>query len=616
MLSRNNRNKNSILQLGQKILDSASFKHKLVFSFIFIAIPLLVLICAISFYVLQSSYLNTIEQEQKRELEQFNTTIQYIITDVENMSRELVFNNDVQQILTDASNGEDYPEYTDVAYCINNYVSNRDYIDSVVLLGSRRTLYSTDRATTKNSAFFHICGKWWYLDAMHNDFSPQWYPYSTLTTNQYQSVLLRNEHPYTNTLMLIRPVCSTTDYTTQLGYMLIYLNDDYIQGLWEDISWGETTNVYILDENNEFIYYNLSTADYSDVLTHDLSSKTSQITSYEHEDYIISELTMPINDWHLHMVTPIDEVDSSITLLKIELLIVICVVVFLLLFLSFYSANTMAHPIIALSDILDSYHGEEHETAPEFLPIYKARSDEVGKIYRSYERLEKRIDMLIQEIYVKNLEKKDAELALLQSQIDPHFLYNTLDSINWLALENDQEEISEMIQALSNTFRLSLMKNNSSFIELEQELLYVQSYLILQQFRYGNRLNYCFDIPQPVPKLYILRFVLQPIVENALKHGISKLEQGGSVTIKLDMTDTLHITITNDGNDISLKAMEAILYFDPKESDILAFKKDGYGVQNIYRRIKIMCGEAYGIRYEKTSAQTVCHIILPLKTTL
>lgn len=597
-------------------MDAASFKSKLIVSFIFITVPLLIIICAISFFGLRKSYLNSIQQEQQRELEQFNTKLQYIITDVENMSRELVFNNDIQDILTDAYTGEVYPDSTNTAYCINNYISNRDYIDSVVLLGSRRTLYSTDKATTDNSAFFNICGKWWYLDMMHQDDSHQWYPYSTLTTNQYQSVLLEKKHSYDNTLMLIRPIHSTIDYTTQLGHLIIYLDNNYLQNIWENISWGETTNAYIMDENQDFIFYNTESADYSEIIADTFPYNSSTITAYEHQDYVVSGLSMDFHDWNLYMVTPIHEVDSSLTVLKIELLLIACAIVLIVLFLSIFSANTMAKPITALSDILDSYHGAENEAASQFLPIYKTRSDEIGKIYRSYERLENRIDMLIQEIYVKNLEKKDAELALLQSQINPHFLYNTLDSINWLALENDQEEISEMIQALSNTFRLSLMKNNSSFVELEQEILYIQSYLMLQKFRYGNRLDYQFDLPTPLPKLYILRFVLQPIVENALEHGINTLEGGGFIHIKLYTDDALRISITNDGAAISLEDMEAYLYFDPKESDILAFKPDGYGVQNIYRRIKIMCGDKYGIRYEKNQTQTICHITLPLKSTL
>lgn len=121
------------------------------------------------------------------------------------------------------------------------------------------------------------------------------------------------------------------------------------------------------------------------------------------------------------------------------------------------------------------------------------------------------MDTLIQEIYIKTLEKKDAELALLQSQINPHFLYNTLDSINWLALANDQDEISEMVTALSDMFRLSLTKSNSSYVALSREMEYVRSYLVLQKFRYEEQLQYDFRLSVPEEELFIPKFILRPL---------------------------------------------------------------------------------------------------------
>ena len=223
--------------------------------------------------------------------------------------------------------------------------------------------------------------------------------------------------------------------------------------------------------------------------------------------------------------------------------------------------------------MMDAYHGADQKFDENMVRLYQNRSDEIGQMYRSYEQLEERMNRLIQEIYVKNLEKKDAELALLQSQIDPHFLYNTLDSINWIALANDQDEISEMITALSDTFRLSLMKNNSSFVEMEQEIQYIQSYLILQKFRYADRLAYDFDMPDPLPPLYIPRFILQPVVENALKHGINTLENGGRLLIQVSVGKQVVLRVVNDGTNIDLKKMKSLLIFHPEDSDILNFKK-------------------------------------------
>ena len=167
------------------------------------------------------------------------------------------------------------------------------------------------------------------------------------------------------------------------------------------------------------------------------------------------------------MITPYKEVNHNASVLMGELVLMIAVIILILFLISRYSANNMARPIISLSKLMDTYHGFDDKTIDTSqISAYKIRTDEIGQMYRSYEQLEDRLNTLIQENYVKNIEKKDAELALLQSQINPHFLYNTLDSINWIALTNGQDEISEMITALSDTFRLSLMKNNSPFTEL------------------------------------------------------------------------------------------------------------------------------------------------------
>ena len=275
----------------------------------------------------------------------------------------------------------------------------------------------------------------------------------------------------------------------------------------------------------------------------------------------------------------------------------------------------MARPIAVLSHIMDSYHGSDSSPDPELVKPYENRTDEIGDIYRSYAQLQERIQNLIQEIYVKNLEKKDAELALLQSQINPHFLYNTLDSINWLALMHDEEEISNMITALSDTFRLSLMKSNSYFVELSAEAEYVSSYLMLQKFRYGDKLDYSISIPEEAKKLFIPRFILQPLVENALKHGINKLTEGGRIDIEVSIGENLLILVKNDGSDIDLKKMGDILVYHTADSELLSFKKEGYGVQNIFRRIKVTCGEEYGLSYSIERARTVCRITLPVKET-
>ena len=221
---------------------------------------------------------------------------------------------------------------------------------------------------------------------------------------------------------------------------------------------------------------------------------------------------------------------------------------------------------------------------------------------------------MINEIYLKDLEKKDAELALMQSQINPHFLYNTLDSINWLAMVNEQDEISEMVTALSDTFRLSLRRSNSPYVKIGQELEYLDSYMVLQKIRFGEKLTYSSSASPDITKLYMLRFVLQPIVENAIKHGLAVRENGGRIELRFWLEgDCLQIDVINDGAEIDLAQMELILAFDLETDAFLNFAQKGYGLQNINRRIKIVHGSDYGLQYQiLAEAKTCCRITLPI----
>ena len=596
--------------------DSASFQRRLFMSFLFIAIPVISGVLVIAFSIIQFSTHETVTQTQATELEKTSAQLESIFNDTENMSRELIYNSIIQEYLTTANGSVAYPDDTDTAYYINGLILNRDYIDSIVVTTKDRTIYSTENAYTDRSGFQNICEKWWYPRLISLNEPYAWFPYSRLTATVYESQE-KNEIPrQINTLMLARPIYSTTDYHSVLGYLMIYLDDEYVEQLWQDISWGKTTNVFLLNDSGDLIMANSMMDNYYNIFIQADYQKGNQIFRCEGEQYVLTASEMNSDNWMIYMLTPYQEINGTATTMMYILILSIAAIIIALFFMSKYSSSNMARPIVSLSRMMDAYHGSDQELDADTVKRYQNRSDEIGQMYRSYEQLADRMNRLIQEIYVKNLEKKDAELALLQSQIDPHFLYNTLDSINWIALANDQDEISEMITALSDTFRLSLMKNNSSFVEMEQEIQYIQSYLVLQKFRYADRLSYSFDMPDPLPSLYIPRFILQPVVENALKHGINNIENGGHLSISVSIGNSVVLRVINDGTDIDLEKMKSLLVFNPEDSDILNFKNEGYGVQNIHRRIKIICGDEYGLGYSTTKFQTICQITLPVKKTL
>ncbi len=596
-----------------KVYSSAekriSFRRELLQSIFRIAVPVLAIIFICFFIMLSASFRQTVREMESADLKKISSDMSYVMENAESLSRDMIFNSEIQALLQDSAAGEQYPENSAASYYINGFVANRDFISCVVLTGMDQTLYSTERAFTNLSDFTIIQNSEWFRQLNDSGLPYQW----TVCDYEEEETAGFQETPV---LMLARPIYSLEDYTTCLGYLIIYLDNDYLSDLLDGFQFGSTTNVWLTDQSGSLIMGNPAENDYS-FLLEDISYPAENNIAFDRgRRYAVGCSELEENRWYICMAAPYMEINTGMFLYSLQMLLLIIAIVFLLFFLASKTASSVSKPIRQLSGIMDAYAGGEGEQVVPGEDDYREESVEIQRIYESYRQMLMRIHTLIQENYIENLEKKDAELALLQTQINPHFLYNTLDSINWMALANDQDEISEMITALSDMFRLSLMKSSSSYITLKQEMEYVQSYLILQKFRQGDSLQVSVEMEEGADELYIPRFILQPLLENAIKYGAAADQESFLIDINVRRSEGgLFILVVNDGTGIDLKQMDQILDFDPDSMGLLNFQKTGYGVQNIHRRIKILCGREYGLRYYIENGRTCCEVILPVRET-
>lgn len=599
------------------LTNSLPFGLRLFLSFFSITIPIVIIISIFLYIFLGQSSQENIARMMLQTLEKTKSQIENIISDTEYLSRNIIYDDDVQKMLKEAAAGVAYPEEEAVKYFINSFIVNREYMDSVVLLGNNTTLFSTEKATTNISSIENIQKKWWYtyLDPANPPF--QWF------TSARDDI-----HSDTNpkSLMLTRIIRSTDDYKSQLGRMMIYISDDYLENIWDGIQWGNTLNVWVFNESQEILCQNSPEKNYLECAKEVWNIRNtkdiySEVISFQGKTYVVGLENFEDHEWTMIMAVPLLEVNENHYMIYLQICIMVVISLIIIIIATLVISKNVSRPVQLISEVMDGYHDHrqnkivpDKEENLQIMKTFEERKDEIGKIYRSYEQMVERVDKLIKDIYIKDLEKKDAELALMQSQINPHFLYNTLDSINWLAMVNDQDEISEMVTALSDTFRLSLRRSNSPYISIRREMEYIDSYMTLQKIRFGDRLQYRTDIAEDIKDLYMLRFILQPIIENAIKHGISIREEGGSIEIHFIIKDKLMtIDIINDGADINMAQMQKILAFDVDTDTFLNFTQQGYGLQNINRRIKIMHGVQYGLNYSVIdNIKTVCTVTLPV----
>lgn len=246
------------------------------------------------------------------------------------------------------------------------------------------------------------------------------------------------------------------------------------------------------------------------------------------------------------------------------------------------------------------------ETGDFNIPIAPYSKDEIGELNRSFNVMLTKLSLLLDESYRLGKEKKNEQLKALQVQINPHFLYNTLDMINLLAINGDTTKIQTAIQELSRFYRLSL---NSGCDEttLEDELEHIRHYVKIQNLRFENNINLEINVPSELLTFKMFKICLQPLVENAIYHGIlEKDSESGKIQIEAYQEGIyFYIIIRDDGVGMDLETMERLL---EKPIDT----HGGYGVYNVQERIKINYGNDCGISYE-SDLGTGTMVILKLK---
>lgn len=290
-------------------------------------------------------------------------------------------------------------------------------------------------------------------------------------------------------------------------------------------------------------------------------------------------------------------------LLEFSLGLVVCILL-LTAFMFYAIPQSITEPIRRLSA------GTDQVAKGDFSVKFDVRdSQEVGMLSDSLNTMIDKINELLGQITQEQIRLRKAEFELLQSQINPHFLYNTLDAIVWLAEAGEQKKVVSMVGSLSDFFRTSL-NQGKDMISIKEELLHVTSYLEIQQVRYQDILRYKIDVSEELHKFSIPKITIQPLVENALYHGIKNKRGQGNITITgHGEQDYFAIRIQDDGigirEDRLLQVRDGIQNRVPTENEI-------YGLYNVNERIALNFGEKYGIKIESTYGQgTVVDIILP-----
>lgn len=377
-----------------------------------------------------------------------------------------------------------------------------------------------------------------------------------------------------------------------LGVILVDLDIQSIQNLVEDITMGQTGFGYIQDSNGKVLYAPKNKVVYRMNPQWFTSEKGGQVRcSIEGQMYNViysrssyTDLTaVGVFDWG-------KTIAGAFRVRQVSVWIAVVIAIFAIACSVAFSAS-ITKPISKLSKLMK--RAQTGDLTVRFENPYKGEIHQLGDAFNS---MVAKTDELLKLVYQEQKDKREAELQILHEQIKPHFLYNTLDTISWMAKEYQAKDIVDIVLALSNFFRISLSQGRE-FISLEQEIAMGKSYLDIQKFRYEELFDYETDIEESIGKCEVPRLSLQPLIENALYHGIKESErEHGIIWIKAyQKEEMIFIQVEDDGAGMTQERCRQL-------NEWLAQKErredaDAFGSLNVNDRVRMAYGEEYGLRY-------------------
>ncbi len=397
-----------------------------------------------------------------------------------------------------------------------------------------------------------------------------------------------------------------------IAMMYYRIDPEYLKEILDSMNIQADETIYLYDEEGRVIATKGSVQYDHKVLGEAFREKEPgiYIQNIEQEEYYI--ITDRIPTLGLSLMTLVSSrtlVQDSEKIIRLGIVLYLAMVPFFVL-MAYFLFRMILKPMNELTDKMKAFEqGALDVTMPE------NRYDEFAVVYHAFNKMTQNINRLVSDVYVKELAKKDAELSALQEQINPHFLYNTLESINWRAQLAGENEIALMIQALSKLMDASTNRSKRKVITVEEEVGYLNQYMYLIQMRYGESLVYKQTIDPSIQRVFVPKLILQPLIENAVKHGIEPVGEG-CIELIGDMKDgCLQFIVRDDGNGMAAEQHEKIEGMLSEEKERIDMKKGeeaSVGLQNVVRRIQLIYGSDATIRVKsRQGAGTVITISFP-----
>ncbi|NOU98142.1 HAMP domain-containing protein [Paenibacillus sp. LMG 31456] len=531
-------------------------------------------------------------------LRRIQDTLRFIAQDVEGMSIFLTGDKDVQQYMS----GFDFdsPERSRILAMTMNLIQSKEYISNI-------TIYSKNKTMPLHTQSIYFSD----LSKVIEDWDLSGKRWTSLYNNQ---TIHGSEHVFS----FLRAVKSGENYD-QLGFISISLNEAVLSRYLGSPNFGVGQgDIMLLNRQGAVISGNKKewlTQHWDALFPGSLLSDMTQTDGFfnygdGHDKKTVLYIRIPGLDWTLIGLVPYELYSKENQFIWLLTGTSVTLAAVLTSGLILFVVRHVTKPLKVLRRNLVRFDPNEP------IPLYQFESpDEVGQLVGSYNKLGEHIKRLKEQLIMLETRKKEADIRALQAQINPHFLYNTLSSIHWIALMSKQQRIADMVGALSDFLRFSLNKGKD-FCTVEQEINHVKNYALIQSIRYPKRFDIQFHMDSKIAAVPMLKLLLQPLVENAMIHGLKKSKRGGSIYISaVQEPRGMRFMVHDDGVGMAEEKLSklSVELLQPLSGNTVD-PSGSYGLRNVNERLLLHYGRSSQLQLESQESQgTRVSFIIPIK---
>ncbi|PWU68085.1 cache domain-containing sensor histidine kinase [Gracilibacillus dipsosauri] len=583
-------------------INNIPIRYKLITHFLLVGIlPILCLGLLVSWTV------ERVLEEQANDntmqlISKVNQTFEFYINNMQSITYMIASDNEIQQFF-------DSPDGAENKYELQRYLRSFTTITSEV---AGIMVVNKDGEYISNELYapsvIDLTQSFWYQEAVESDGI-----FHIIGRPDGRRLISIVDYKNEDVVSVVRAVMDP--FTKEVkGVILIDLKLRVIAETARDIQLGKSGYLMVVDNKGKNIYLPNQPIVKDiplDWIHRQASGNFSKTINKEKIQFIYQR--SPFADWTTVGVFPAEETLFELREIRFYLIVFIFIIMLFGIPVSYYLSRSISKPIVDLMKFM-----RRAESGDLHVRYKEKREDEIGLLGRSFNTMLQKVLELMRVTERQERQKRDAEFRSLQANINPHFLYNTLDTIQWMARKQNVIDVAEVVESLAKLFRIGLSKGRD-IITVSAEMEHIESYLKIQKTRYRDKLNYQMNIDPQVRSFYTLKFILQPIVENAIYHGIKERRGPGTVLINASIArDDLLIIIEDNGAGMTIEqlhdmkqALAEAMQRTEKVED--GHKKKGYGILNVQARIQLTYGEKYGLSIDSEKAKgTRVEILLPV----